>query len=294
MIEHYGRNTGFFVNVNPNLPEVYGMNQVSPAEAHHQTIDALLQDANAGFSVVATNFQAITALTTAAAHLEDPPNLQVAAPDAALKPLETEFTVGWQAAELINRGELEFKTTDQIPDGTRLTNGDHVWAVTTTGDTPSAVSMADSTLVEAIETTVSDLDDSTAFQLRTVGRTNILDTLADTFEPAVADDFEAGIKAAAPVVESPLSSNHIALLVAARHELLQYDLGRWGDDTGFASQATLSRQKQSLEDAGLVETSKVQCDIGRPRYRLHLSGSLAGVGDVAGVVKACEEVLAAE
>jgi DNA-binding HxlR family transcriptional regulator len=65
-----------------------------------------------------------------------------------------------------------------------------------------------------------------------------------------------------------------------------------GDDTGFASQATLSRQKQSLEDAGLVETSKVQCDIGRPRYRLHLSGPLAG--DVAGVVKACEEVLASE
>jgi hypothetical protein len=232
MIEHSVRYTEYFVNLNPNLPEIHDMNQVSPAETHHQTIEVLLQDANGGLSVVATNFRAITALTTAAAHLEDPPTLQVAAPDAALKPLETEFTVGWQAAELINRGELEFKTTDQIPDGTRLTNGDDVWAVITTGDTPTAVALADSTLVEAIETTVSDLDDSTLFQPRTVGRTHILDTLAGTFEPVVADDFEAGIKSAAPIIESPLSATHIALLVAARHELLQYDLGRWATILG--------------------------------------------------------------
>ena len=62
----------------------------------------------------------------------------------------------------------------------------------------------------------------------------------------------------------------IALLVAARNEVLLYDISKWGEDVGIASKATFSRTKSRLEDAGVITTEKVPIDVGRPRLRLQL------------------------
>jgi predicted transcriptional regulator len=62
----------------------------------------------------------------------------------------------------------------------------------------------------------------------------------------------------------------ISLLVAARNEVLLYDISKWGEDIGIASKATFSRTKTRLEDLGLIDTEKVPIDVGRPRLRLKL------------------------
>ncbi|MDB2265413.1 DUF5821 family protein [Halorubrum ezzemoulense] len=65
-----------------------------------------------------------------------------------------------------------------------------------------------------------------------------------------------------------LSIVEIMLILAARNEVLFYDVSKWGEDTGIASKATFSRAKSALEDAGLIETEKVPLDTGRPRLGL--------------------------
>jgi len=62
----------------------------------------------------------------------------------------------------------------------------------------------------------------------------------------------------------------VSLLVAAKNEVLLYDISKWGEDVGIASKATFSRTKTKLEDNGLIATEKVPIDVGRPRLRLQL------------------------
>jgi hypothetical protein len=97
--------------------------------------------------------------------------------------------------------------TDTGPDGTRLTDGQKAWALTMVDDTPRVVALGDSIVAEAVEGTVGNRDDAAGSRLRTVGRTQVLETLAETFEPAVADDFDAGGATAAPVSALVASSS---------------------------------------------------------------------------------------
>jgi hypothetical protein len=62
----------------------------------------------------------------------------------------------------------------------------------------------------------------------------------------------------------------LSLLVAARNDVLLYDISKWGEDAGIASKATFSRTKTELEEQGAIETEKVPIDVGRPRLRLRL------------------------
>lgn len=76
----------------------------------------------------------------------------------------------------------------------------------------------------------------------------------------------------------------ISLLVAARNEVLLYDISKWGEDVGIASKATFSRTKTKLEELGLIDTEKVPIDVGRPRLRLKLGADelvAAGADELA-------------
>ncbi len=77
----------------------------------------------------------------------------------------------------------------------------------------------------------------------------------------------------------------IALLVAARHNVLLYDISKWGEDVQLASKATFSRTKNLLEDSGLLATEKVPIEVGRPRLRLVLANSKLKEAPVEEVVR---------
>ncbi|MFB6193743.1 MAG: DUF5821 family protein [Halobaculum sp.] len=67
----------------------------------------------------------------------------------------------------------------------------------------------------------------------------------------------------------------VTLVLAAKHEELYYEVSRWGEDTGIASEATFSRRKRRLEEADVLDTEKQPIDMGRPRQRLVLGSAAA-------------------
>ncbi|WP_394338167.1 transcriptional regulator TbsP domain-containing protein [Halorubrum ezzemoulense] len=98
--------------------------------------------------------------------------------------------------------------------------------------------------------------------------------MKQTLQEEIGDDIAADLDEVLAHAEKIANSNEylsiveIMLILAARNEVLLYDISKWGEHTGIASKATFSRVKSALEDAGLIETEKVPVDIGRPRLRL--------------------------
>jgi hypothetical protein len=109
------------------------------------------------------------------------------------------------------------------------------------------------------------------FDLRTPPRSRVDSALRETIGDEMAETFSAVLASVEAVRgDDELDEVALSLLVAAKHEVLLYDISKWGEDIGVASKATFSRVKNKLEDAGLITTEKVPMDIGRPRLRLLL------------------------
>lgn len=74
-----------------------------------------------------------------------------------------------------------------------------------------------------------------------------------------------------------LDAVSVALVAAAQSGALSYDLGKWAEETGVASKATISRRKTTLETNGVIYTEKVPVEVGRPRQRLLLAEDISAV-----------------
>ncbi len=83
----------------------------------------------------------------------------------------------------------------------------------------------------------------------------------------------------------------VALVAAARNEILLYDISKWGEDSGVASKATFSRKKTELEDSGLIDTENVPIDIGRPRLRLKFEDESLHNAPLEEVVEAAKDAV---
>jgi len=86
----------------------------------------------------------------------------------------------------------------------------------------------------------------------------------------VATDFDRALSAVEEYDGAPVDEVAAALLVAAKHDQLLYDISQWGEEVGLASKATFSRTKNRLEETDILDTNKVPIDVGRPRLRLTL------------------------
>lgn len=63
----------------------------------------------------------------------------------------------------------------------------------------------------------------------------------------------------------------VGLLVGAKHNLLLRDVVEWAETSTLATQGTVSKLKQQLEDIGVVTTESENIGVGRPRQRLILA-----------------------
>lgn len=125
-------------------------------------------------------------------------------------------------------------------------------------------------------------DSTSDFNFRLPPLSTALDKIESTVGDGVRQDLERVVSAeeSPPLPEGALDKDEAILLLAARNECVHYDVGVWGQETGFASKATFSRKKSGLEDAGVVETEKVPVDVGRPRQRLLLESGLEELGAI--------------
>ncbi len=63
----------------------------------------------------------------------------------------------------------------------------------------------------------------------------------------------------------------VGLLVGAKHNLLLRDVVEWAETSTLATQGTVSKLKQQLEEIGVVTTESENIGVGRPRQRLTLA-----------------------
>lgn len=138
----------------------------------------------------------------------------------------------------------------------------------------------------AFEAHQAHWEDAPEFKLRTPPLARVRETLGEDISEETLADFDAvlGSLSSARGDGDGLDEVTISLLVAARNEVLLYDISKWGEDVGIASKATFSRTKTKLEELGLIDTEKVPIDVGRPRLRLKLGADelvAAGADELA-------------
>ena len=63
----------------------------------------------------------------------------------------------------------------------------------------------------------------------------------------------------------------VGLLVGAKHNLLLRDVVEWAETSTLATQGTVSKLKQQLENVGVITTESENIGVGRPRQRLALA-----------------------
>ncbi|PSQ39564.1 hypothetical protein BRD13_02525 [Halobacteriales archaeon SW_5_70_135] len=219
--------------------------------------------------------EAVTRLVRVAADRDDDPTTRVLADRRVLKSAMQDFIVASNAADLIEQDRLELRTLDEEPDNSLLVTPSSVVALVETGSAVGGLTTDDDEFIEdAYRTFGETFETVEPFSMRTPPLSRVRETLAADVGHETEADFSAVLSsletAGGDGDGDGLDEVTVSLLVAAKNEVLLYDISRWGEEVGIASKATFSRTKTSLEDAGIIDTEKVPIDVGRPRLRLKL------------------------
>lgn len=255
-----------------------------------------------------------TSAVVRAAYEDGGPPLRIVAPREELVTFRNQFPDAARAASLV----VDDRLTIRAHDGTNLTpmfvTSESVQVLLAVEDA-AAVGERDSGsfVADAPATAERAWTNADSFELRAPPLDRITRAMTESFGEAFRIDFEAALAAAdrtestaaddsgvdtvddsgvdttdgsaGAVLDSPAAFDEVGvtLAVAAKHEQLYNEVSRWGDDAGIASEATFSRRKRRLEEAGVLDTEKQPIDMGRPRQRLVLAPDAAERLDRAGV-----------
>ena len=234
---------------------------------------AALTDGTDEAFVVVPSTMSIERLIAVLDDLDNPPTVRLLADEDALKNVMDDFLVASVAADLMEAGTLSIRTTAEEGASPLLITDGAVIAVVNAGAQVAGLATEEQRFVKsAREQYTTAWGHAPAYNLRTPPISLVRETLTAEFGEAVESDFNsvlASLETARGDGEG-LDEVTISLLVAAKNELLLYDVSKWGEDVGVASKATFSRTKTNLEDMGLLDTQKVPIDVGRPRLRLLL------------------------
>ena len=207
---------------------------------------------------------------------EDTPPLHVLASIDDLRAVRRRFRLATSIAELRRQDRLTLTAAAPAGRGTVLVTGETAYAIAHV-DEERLLFEASSAPGKLLET-CRQYHGTESFDLRTPAWGRISETLVDTFNTDVEDDFRVAIQEWTKTVdEQALGTATIALLIAGQHELLLHDISAWGEDLGVASKATFSRAKTALVEDGILTSEKVPIEVGRPRLRLMLTDEYAAL-----------------
>ncbi|MUW15428.1 hypothetical protein GJ633_12860 [Halorubrum sp. CBA1125] len=222
--------------------------------------------------VVDPTRETVITLVEAASDRDDFSDLSVLVEEQTLKRAMDEFVVASAAADLVADDALAFRILPETVGNTLFVSASRVAVPVTADDTVAALATDEEDFVEAVfETHHETFEEADPYDLRTPPISRVRETMAAEIGEAAREDFDAVLASlATDGTDADLDEVTVSLLVAARNEVLLYDVSKWGEDVGIASKATFSRTKTRLEDQGLIDTEKVPIDVGRPRLRLKL------------------------
>jgi hypothetical protein len=213
------------------------------------------------------------------------PEIRVLAAGSTLRSFRDEFHAAATTADLVGDGRLSLRVGGDTTETPVLAGADALYVPLVVGESYDVVAADRGEFtVDAFDACRSRWSDGESFDLRTPP----LSTIRATYEAEFGTDARADFDDALATVESgrdpaEFDAVLVAILVAARHELLHYDVSKWGEDIGLASKATFSRKKGLLEDVGVLTTEKEPVDMGRPRQRLVLTDEYRDRADDEGL-----------
>ena len=223
------------------------------------------------------------------------PDIRILGEEATLKAVMEDFLIASATADLVEADVLTLKTVPENGRSSMCVTEGRVTALIEAGDQVGGLSSDDAEFAETVyEAITAEWEDADSFHLRTPARTRITETLGTDLDSVVREDFEALLSTleSAKNNGADLDEVTISLLVAAKNNVLLYDISKWGEDVGIASKATFSRTKSKLEDKGLIDTEKVPIDVGRPRLRLKIQDERLEDADPAEMADVVRSVLA--
>jgi len=249
---------------------------VAGANLHGESFEEVLEtvfESTDTLLLVGPTREAVEALTTVTAAAAEPPSVRVLADETLLKDVMDDFVVASNAADHVAAGSLAIRSGHSAANALVITDA-AVWALVDVPDHVAALGADDDGFVETVrETYEAQWETAAPFDLRTPPLSRVRETLGEEIGQDTRADFDATLDALQSAREATGEFDEVTLtlLVAARNDVLLYDISKWGEDVGIASKATFSRTKTTLEEEGLIKTEKVPIDVGRPRLRLKLN-----------------------
>ena len=235
------------------------------------TIASALRTGSGAAYVVDPTPSMLRALIDTGVDPDRPGPVRVLAGRSVLKRVAEEFTVATVAAELVERGAVDLRVAEAGTGNALVVTDASVVAVVTVGDHVAGLATDDDAFVgNAAEEYRTRFEAAEPFTLRTPALSAVRESLESELGADVRSDFDAVFESLDADDGPELDEVVVSLLVAARNDVLLYDVSKWGEDVGIASKATFSRTKSELEERGAIETEKVPIDVGRPRLRLRL------------------------
>jgi len=195
------------------------------------------------------------------------------ADEAVLKDVMDDFLVASKAADLVDAGSLSLRLLPEGADNALFVSESSVMALVSAGEEVAALTTEEAEFVESVfDSYAAEFEAAEEYALRTPAISRVRESLGADIGEVTREDFDevlASMETARGNGDG-LDEVTVSLLVAAKNDVLLYDISKWGEDVGIASKATFSRTKTRLEDMGLIDTEKVPIDVGRPRLRLKL------------------------
>ncbi|ERH12574.1 MAG: hypothetical protein J07HB67_01595 [halophilic archaeon J07HB67] len=247
------------------------MNSEFVSDEPEETLTDLFAEANGTVYLTNADAEDVERLVAAAGDYEgDLPEVRVLGVGEELRKVRRDFLVASRAADLVNDGALAMREREPTRNTTVFAAESSVYVpIEIDGVDGTVITRADEFVADAFDWASHNWDDAERFSLRTPPLSAVRETMDTEFVTEARGDFDRVLDTAADARDtSELDEVMASLLVAAKHELLHYDLSKWGEDLGLASKATFSRKKGQLEEMGVITTQKETLEMGRPRQRL--------------------------
>ena len=263
------------------------------AADRHELLTTTLAEATDACWIVDPTPETIKAAVDVASDGDTAAQLRLLAAEDTLKTAFEEFLVASRTADLVADNDLAVRTRGGDTTNSLVVTDHGVTAVVAAGEQVAGLRADKPDFVETTQAAVADRwADAEAFRLRTPAISEIRATLSDDIGGGIREDFDAVLDSLETAGgDSALDEVTISLLIAARNEVLLYDISKWGEDVGIASKATFSRTKSRLEDANVITTEKVPIDVGRPRLRLQLGDDRLRTAQTADLAAVAAELL---
>lgn len=225
------------------------------------------------------SLELIEAMVTVCWHPEDSPPIRLVASEGVLAACRDDFSLASRMADLEAAERLLVFAGEVAADGaTVVGQAGGLAVILPTQDGHAVIPSPPGDVADAVSATHEQrLREGAAFDLRTPGLSRVRRTLEAELTTGMRRSFDQILELVEQREVAPLNVREMCLLAAGLNGIQLYEVSKWAEDVRLASKASFSRDKSNLEDRDILDAEKVPIEVGRPRLRLMIHESVAGL-----------------